>query len=81
MSERCEDTGLLVAQCAGACCRPDLKTPPAERVRTGATFEAQYRSKCDLCGGDILPGQQAGYDSDDNLVCQRHLEPLNRRTT
>ena len=74
MNERCEDTGLLVAQCAGACCRPDLKVVlPVGPVHARVRFEAGRRSKCDHCGGDILPGQEAGYDSDDNLVCERHL--------
>lgn len=71
--KRCDVTDMLADQCAGVCCRPDLKTPPTEKVRTGATFEARYRSKCDHCDGVIEPGQRMGFDRDDNRVCERHL--------
>ena len=73
MSERCELTDLPADQCAGTCCRPDLKTPAIERVQCATTFEARFRSRCDHCDGMIEPGQQMGFDGDDNRVCQRHL--------
>lgn len=71
--KRCDVTELPVDQCAGVCCRPDLKTPPVERVRTVITFEAKFRSKCDHCEGTIEPGKRMGFDLDDNRVCERHL--------
>lgn len=71
--KRCDVTELPVDQCAGACCRPDLKAQSIEKVRTTTTFEARFRSKCDHCEGMIEPGQRMGFDLDDNRVCERHL--------
>lgn len=71
--KRCDKTELPADQCVGACCRPDLKTPPVERARPRVVFEARYRSKCDHCEGVIEPGERMGFDADDNRVCGRHL--------
>lgn len=74
MSARCEDTGLLVTECAGRCCRPDLaKLEPAEPVQAHHTFTAQYDSRCDHCDGRILAGERMGYGEGDARICKRHL--------
>ena len=75
MSARCGKTDLPVDQCAGACCRPDLKREhfPVGPVPARVRFQAGRWSKCDHCDGKIKPGQEAGYDADGGLVCERHL--------
>lgn len=45
---RCDDTELLVTECACKTCRPDLaKVEPAEPVKAHHTFIAKYHSRCD----------------------------------
>jgi hypothetical protein len=71
---RCDDTELLVTECACKTCRPDLaKVEPAEKVKARVQFIARCDSPCDLCDGRILAGEWMGYAEGDARVCKRHL--------
>ena len=73
MSERCEMTDLPIDQCAGKCCRPDLKPDPPEQVHVRVQFMAQYDSRCDLCDERIRTGEPMGFGLADARICKRHL--------
>lgn len=36
----------------------------------GAPFTAQYVSDCEHCGDRIEPGDEAGFDDDDQVCCK-----------
>lgn len=72
--KRCDDTDLLVTECACKTCRPDLAQPePVEQVKVQVQFNARYDSRCDHCDNQIKAGEQMGYDRSENRVCKRHL--------
>lgn len=72
--KRCEDTDLLVTECACRECRPDLAKPePAEKVQVSVRFTARFNSPCDLCDERIREGELMGFGEGDARVCRRHL--------
>jgi hypothetical protein len=66
--DRCEDTGLLVAECACKDHRgepePDLGEEP---VITGR-FVATWGGQCGRCGDGFREGEHCGFDEKDVLI-------------
>lgn len=44
------------------------------------TFDAKYHGTCPSCGDHIKPGDQIGYDPDDEIACITCLRDEHRTT-
>jgi hypothetical protein len=66
--ERCENTDLLVRECAH--CKPRASLPPRDTSLFGRWFEAGHDSDCDgECGGEIEAGDMIRSDGEGGWLC------------
>lgn len=55
------------------CCRPDLRHSEAPDLVIRVRFTARYNSRCGVCRGSILEGEQMGIAADETRVCAECL--------
>lgn len=63
--ERCEDTLMLVAECA---CKKHRGEPVEEVGDIVSHFIAQWAGECGACGTGFEPGAYCGFTEDDVMV-------------
>ena len=71
--KRCDDTGLLVAQCA---CKLHAPAPVREPIGVSAVFTARWDGQCGECGASFEEGERVGFDTEDTLICGECIDKL-----